>query len=346
MRDIEAVIIEKAIIHVLDRNADAPLLTDFLQDINEDIHEFLEKHIIKALGDEDNKTAIFREGTSTVKTSCMEIFEDETNFVEVSKRIALHMFKSMKENNNISSSDLVICLYSAQEDKYIGILKLDYKTSFIHNIEYCNDSFKISIMPQTIGLPGIGQRLQKCAFIKKPLEDNAFELIVLDKQGFHKDTESEIAQFFHQKFLNCLILSDNRDHTKLFRNVTEKWTRKNLKHDIDMAQEVREEVVESLKNGVDIDLQKFTQNIFGNDMDRQHNLLEYMVNEGLEKESFEVDKKWVEKRMTKRIMKTDSGIEIKGDYEILQDPMKFQVQKNGDGSINLVIRNIKFFSER
>ena len=346
MREIEAIIIEKAIIHVLDKNADEPLLTDFTQEINEEIHEFLEKHIIKALRDEDNKTAKFRDGRSAVENACLEIFQDNGNFVDISKKIALHLFKSMKENNNIPSSDLVVCMYSSQGDQYIGILKLDYKTSFIHNIEYCNDGFKISIMSQTIGLPGIGQRIQKCAFIKKPLEDNVFELIVLDKQAFQKDTEADVAQFFLQKFLNCAIVIDNRDHTKLFKNVTEKWARKNLKNDIDVAQELREEMVESLKNGVDIDLQKFAGNIFGNDIDRKHKLLEYMVNEGLETESFEVDKKWVEKRMTKRTIKTDSGIEIKGDYEILQDPMKFQIQKNGDGSINLIVRNIKSFNER
>ena len=35
MRDIETIMIEKAIIYVLDRNTDMPLLTDYEQEISE-----------------------------------------------------------------------------------------------------------------------------------------------------------------------------------------------------------------------------------------------------------------------------------------------------------------------
>ncbi len=346
MRNTESVIIEKAIIHVLDKNTDEPLLTDYEQEVNEEIHEFLEKHIVKSLHDEDNKTGKFEKGTGIVKESCLDIFNDPTCFVDKSKDIASKLFKVMKRNNNISSSDLVICQYSHDDKKYIGILKLDYKTSFIHNVEYHDDKFKISIIPQSIGLPGMGQKLQKCVFVKNFNEEDEYDLIVLDKQGFQKDEDGDVAQFFVREFLNCRVLSDNRDHTKLFKNVTEKWTRKNLKDDIEKAQEVREEIIESLKNGVEIDVDKFTQDIFGNDMDMQDNLKGFIKNEGLETENFEVDKKWVEKKMKKRIMKTDTGIEVKGDYEDMQDPMKFQVHRNGDGTVNLIIRNVRFFSER
>ncbi len=346
MRNIDAVIIKKAIIHVLDRNADTPILADFEQEIDEDIHEFLEKHIVKSLADEENKKAKFKDGMTTVKNACQAIFQDDSRFLESSHIIAQHMFRAMKNNNQISSADLVICLYSAHEENYIGILKMDYKKSFIHNVEFIDDQLRISILPQAIGLPGIGQKIQKCAFIKPFDTEEEFDLIVLDKQSYGKDEDSEIAHFFANNFLCCDVLIDSRDKTRSFKNLTEKWTRKNLKEDFEKAQEVRAEMITSLKDSAEIDIEKFTQNVFGNDMDMQQNFVQHFHKEGMPIDNFEIDKKWVEKKMKKRVMKTDTGVEIRAEYEDYEDNMKFEIKRNGDGTVNLIIKNVRCFQER
>lgn len=346
MRNIDAVMIKKAIVHVLDRNGDEPILTDYEQEIQEDIHEFLEKHIIKSLQDEENRKAKFRGGISVVKNACHEVFEDEEKFVESSKSIAEQLFKAMKRNNNISSADLVVCLYAVGDKNHMGILKLDYKKSFIHNVEFIDDKLKISIIPQTISLPGLSQRLQKCAFIKEIDDEDEYDMIVLDKQVYGNDEDGDIAQFFIHDFLNCDILVDNRDKTKIFRRATEKWTRKNLKEDIEKAQEVRDEAVASLKNCAEIDVEKFSQNVFGNDTEMQQHFIQQLDQEGLQLESFDIDKTWVEKKMKKRVIKTDTGIEIKGEYEDIEDKMKFEIVRNGGGTVNIIIKNVRSFHER
>lgn len=346
MRNIDAVIVRKAIIHVLDKNADAPIFTDYEQEIMEDVHEFLEKHILKALEDEDNRKAKFRAGTTVVKDACQSIFEDEEQFVEASKVIANQLFKAMKQNNQVSSADLVVCLYEAQEHNYIGILKMDYKKSFIHNVEFLDDKLKISIMPQAIGLPNMGQRLQKCAFIKEIDDTEDFDLILLDKQTFKGEDEGEVAQFFSSQFLNCEIIVDSRDKTKLFRQITEKWTRKNLKDDIQKAQEVREEVAASLKNEIEIDVEKFAIDVLGKDVDLQQNFIQQLSQEGLTHPQFDIDKNWVEKRMKRRILKTDTGIEIKAGFEDFDDKAKFEMLPQGDGTVDIIIKNVRRISER
>lgn len=346
MRNINSVIIKKAIIHVLDRNADEPILTDYEQEIQEDIHEFLEKHIVKSLQDEENRKARFQGGLAVVKNACMEIFEDEEKFVDCSKDIAIQLFKAMKSNNNISSADLVVCLYEESDKKYMAILKLDYKKSFIHNVEFVDGSFKISIMPQSIGLPGMSQKLQKCAFIKEINVDDEYDMIILDKQVYGKDEDGEIAHFFVHQFLNCNILVDSRDKTKIFKRATEKWTRKNLKEDIEKAQEVRDEAILSLKNGAEIDVENFARNVFGNDVEKQEHFINHLDQEGLQSEKFDIDKSWVDKKMKKRVMKTDTGIEIKAEHEDFEDRMKFEIKRNGDGTVDILVKNVRFFSER
>lgn len=343
MRNIESITIKKAILHVLDKDADEPILANLPQEITEDIHEFLEKHIVKSLKSEENKKAYFQGGQTIVKDACKNMFADENNFVESSKVIAKQLFKAMKRTNNPSSADLVIVLYKTDARDYISILKLDYKKSFIHSIEYVENGYVTSITPQSIGLPSMGQKLQKCAFIRKINEENEYDLILLDKQS--PSEKDEISLYFKELFLNCELVVDSRDKTKAFKKTTERFIRKHLKDDLDLAQEAREEVIERLQNSIEVDVENFAHDVFGGNSEIKEKYIQQANKVGLGYKSFDIDKGWVEKKMKKRSMKTDTGFEVKGEFENFDDKMKFEMTRNGDGTVNLIIKNIHRINE-
>lgn len=345
MRNIESIDVERIIVHILDNNSDTPILAEIEQEIDEEIHEFLVKHILKSLKDDDNRKAKFRVGKNSIKEACKKIFSNDEIFIEASKEIANRMFRIMKTNNNISSCDLVVCIFSSDNSKYIGILKLDYQKSFIHEIEYVEDCFRVSIIPQETGLPGLNQKLQKCAFIRELNDEHDFDMIVLDKQSYSKD--NEIAHFFIDEFLNSEVLIDNRDKTKILKNAVEKWTRKNLKEDFEKALEIREEINDVLKNEIEVDIQKISEDVFKHDIEMKERFFANLIEQGIDPdEPFEVDKNWVNKKMHKRIIKTDTGFEVKGNFEDFDDMMKFELKRNGDGTVDLIVRNVRNIVEK
>jgi len=65
-----------------------------------------------------------------IKNLCDAIIYDEKTFVENSKEIASFLFDTMKLELGIDSGDLVICLYTERDEKYIAIIKLDYKSMY------------------------------------------------------------------------------------------------------------------------------------------------------------------------------------------------------------------------
>ncbi len=69
-----------------------------------------------------------------------------------------------------------------------------------------------------------------------------------------------------------------------------------------------------------------------------------MEEKGLD-ESFSIDKKWVEKSL-KRSIKTDNGFNIKGNLTDFEDPMKYTVKQNQDGTIDIIIKNVTFYEEK
>lgn len=105
-----SVTIHKAVVHVLDKDASEPLLNEFELDINEDLHAFLEKHITRAMADDDARKARFREGKNILREVGQRMALDAGYFLEGSWEIARQMFRSMKTNSNISSTDLIVCV--------------------------------------------------------------------------------------------------------------------------------------------------------------------------------------------------------------------------------------------
>lgn len=345
MRETNSIILNKVIIHVLDKNLDKPLLADFDQEITEEIHELIEKHIVRSLKDDDNRIAKFKLEKNKVRDCCSNMICDNSIFVEESKKIADHLFSIMKTRGNTSSCDLAVCLYTVDNVRYVALLKMDYRKSYTHDIEMVDEKFKILIKPNEIGLPKTGQKLQKCAFIKAYEVNNEFDLIVLDKQN-KLDNNQEIAQFFVEDFLNCNLILDSKDKTKMFRNITEKWVRTQLRQDVEQATKVREVLSDSLKHEEEINIRNFVEEAMDGNDEMQRDFIDNLNNNGFEITNFEVDKPWIEKKLKKKSIKTDTGFEIKGDRDSFGHNLKFKIKRNDDGTIDIVVKNVMNYIEK
>ena len=327
-------LINKFIIHVLDKNSDSPILNDFEGEINEEVQDFLEKHINRALKDDNTKKAKFMVYDNLIKKTCENIIYDSYTFVENTKIIANELFKTIKSNVDMQSCDLVFCLFSQEDDNYIGILNLDYKKSYTHTIEFVEDKFKVSIIPNEIGLPSATQKLKKCAFIGLSGINDDYHLEVLDKD-----------EIFTKNFLNAQIIMDDKDKTKIFKNCTEKWLKSSLYDDIHTATAFRENLEYTLVEKDEINVTDFVNSVIEEE-DLKESFMEHIVTNGIEDEAFSIDKAWVEKNLRRKSIKTNTGFELKATSEDFKDYFKYQIKKNSDGSVDLVLKNIKYYEEK
>jgi len=334
-----AIEIKKAVIHVLDKGADEPLLNEFELEINDDIQVFLEKHIIKSMNDDDARKGRFKDGLNIVKEVSYRILSEDDYFLEGSKEIARQLFKAIKTNSSISSTDLIVCLYEDESLPAVAILKMDYTVSFIHDIEMVENKFKINIRKQDISLPGVNQRIQKCAFVLSPVLDNDYELVILDNQ-ISKGAEEPVAMFFLNTFLGAELVLDSKACTKILKKETEKWVRDKIKEGEPFAEEVRELVNTAIHEEDEIDIEAFSNRIFGKKEELRDEFVNNLREKGLTHEKFEVDREWVEKRLRKIRLKTDDNIEIVIDYELFGNKDKFEIINNPDGTKTVFIKNI------
>ncbi|HBG2133330.1 TPA: nucleoid-associated protein [Clostridioides difficile] len=331
-------VIEKFIIHVLDKNSDVPVLNDFEGQINQDMEIFFTKAIKKVLKDDSLRKGLFKEyNDNLIKKCCEQIIYNKESFIDNSKEIASYLFDIMSVSSDINSCDLAICLYSTKNGTNIAILKLEYKKLYNHSINYIDDKFNIQMSPNEVAISAVVSHKQ-AAIIEVSGINDEYHLMLLDKDAEKEDKESK----FVTDFLCADRVYDDKYKTKMFKNEVENWITNSLKEDIKQAENFRSLLNYELKEKNSIDVNEFIETHIEDD-ELKENLKERLEEKNVDK-SFEIDKKWIEKKLKKRNVKTDNGFEIKGNLSDFENPMKYGISKNPDGSVNIVLKNVSFIS--
>ncbi|EJO5349051.1 nucleoid-associated protein [Clostridium botulinum] len=339
MEYIKEVNINEAVVHILNKNSEEPVLNEYQLRLDDETYKYILKHIEKCLKDEELKYAKFNEDKNVVKEVSQEYLNGQNDLLDVSKELARQLFTLMKSNNNISSCDLIIVSISTEYGPMLAILKMDYIINYIHVVNVVEDKVGIDIVPECTGLPISAKKIQKCAFIKPIRKEQKFNLMIIDKQKKSKDSEEYGSNYFIDKYLGCSIIENERDSTKLFVRATEKWIKSNLNEDAATSEKIIRKVNKVLKEDDVIDIKEISNNIFGENHDAKLNYEGFIAEHGV-KDKISVDKDWVDKKLKKIKLKIDNNIDLYMDEEVYNDPSRFEVKNLGDGSVNIIIKNI------
>lgn len=344
LRNIEEATIERAIVHVLDKNGDAALLTDTELELEPAVNAFLTHHILKSLGSEKNRKLKMFNPSGIVYGSLMKIYdEDEDYFIEASKSIAEWLFKCMQEHPVIPSADVIVCQFSTGGERCLAVMKMDYQPSFVHDIQYTEEGFLVDLVSQEISLPSMSQRLNKAAFFKRPGVDE-YDVVVVDQ--ILKGEDGSILEYFQKTFIQASFVVDHMDKTRIVRDQMEKWVRSNMKDDVRTAIDARSDIESVFINRGELHLGQLTEEII-DDPGKREKFIENMERKGVDTdESFTIDKKWVAKKFKNKVLKTDTGFTIRGPFENFHDNTKIEIEYNGDGTVNYIIKGVRNISER
>lgn len=345
MEYIKEINIMEAVLHILDNNSNEPVLNEYSLELNEDTYNFLIKHLERCFKDEELKYAKFNSERNIVKEVSQEYLNDENTLIEVSKELANQLFKQMKTNGSIPSCDLIIISIVTEYGPMLVLLKMDYVKNFTHKIDFIENKIGINIIPQSAGLPSSSQRIQKGAFIKPVKEGQEFDLMVMDKQSKSKEKDQYGSNYFINNYLGCTLINNERDMTKSFLNAAENFTRNHVAEDAAKAETIRAAVKKSLREDEVINVEKISDDIFGEDSSSKTKFKEFVSAQGV-KDEVKIDKEWVEKKLKRVRLKIDRDIDLYINQEAYNDSDRFEIQRNGDGSINIVLKHIMNYIEK
>ncbi|WP_051514919.1 nucleoid-associated protein [Fervidicella metallireducens] len=315
-------------------------MNDFELEIDEETNEFIIKHILKITSDDEAKCAVFQNDNNFVKNEIEAIFKDKDSFIEHTKNISSNLFMILKELNDIPSGDLLICLFNYEYGEAIAILKLDYNKTYIHGIDYVDGKMNISIVPQMIGLPSSTQRIQKAAII-----NSNFDILIIEKNS-KKDENEVLKDYFSQKFIMCQLIKDKRDYTKNILKTSEQWIRKNFREDADKAEKARNVLSKAMKSDDVVNIETLAHYALEKSEELKDEFVKTLKDAGIDKNEVPIDREWVEKKLKRKKLKIDKDIDIYIDSETYNDANRFEIKRNGDGSINIVIKHVRNYIEK
>lgn len=335
-------IINKFIIHVLDKNSDFPVLNDIENALTPETDAFYQKVIRRILRDDDLRKATFNDyAENEVRVCCDHILYDENSFVLSSQGIAGFLFDSMKINAELDSCDLAVVLFTHKDQKGVALIKLDYKKLYTHEIGYDDKEKMVSIKMITndIGIQD-SQKIIHSAIVYPSGVNDEWHLQVLDKIAEKQEVDSS----FVSAFLKATKVADEKYMTKTFKKAVDDWITNSYSDNIKEAEGVRGLLNYTLKENNDVNLEKFADETIG-DEDRKNSFRELMEGKNIAVE-FPIDKTWVEKKLKRRSIKTSSGFDIKGLIEDFEDPMKYSLKQNENGTVDITIKNVEFYEEK
>lgn len=333
-------IINKAIVHVLDKNAEVAVLNDVEDVISLERDAFYQKIIRRVLRDDDLRKATFNNyNENEIRVCADHILYDENSFVLSSQAVAGALYSTMSTNAELDSCDLAVLLFTHKDQKYVAIIKLDYKKVYTHEISYNEDAEKmlVKMVANDIAIQA-SQKIIHAAIIGVSGVNDEWHLRVLDKTAEKTETDSS----FVTEFLNCEKVRDEKYLTKVFRNATDNWITNAYGNNLKDAENMRSMLNFVLKEDNNVDVDKFVDECI-KDEERKESYRELLEDKKIEGE-FSIDKTWVEKKLKRRAIKTNTGFDIKGLLEDFEDPMKYSLRQNQDGTFDITIKNIEFYN--
>lgn len=345
MEYINDININEAVIHVLDSNGEEPVLNEYSLELDEDTYRYIYRHIEKCLKDDELKYAKFNAERNMVKEVVQDYLNGiDSDLINLSKELARQLFIIMKGNCNIPSGDLIISSIVTDQGPMIAILKMDYVKNFTHEVQFINEKIGVGIVPQVAGLPGSGQRIQKAAFIKPIRNDEVFNLMILDKQKSSKEDEYG-ANYFLNSFLGAIYITNERDITKEFIKSTEEFIRRTITDDAALAEEIRTTVKTKLQEEDSINLEELSEELFSQSQELKESFITDMKMKCVS-EDVAVDKTYVDKKLKRIRLNVDRKIDLYIDADAYKDNSKFEIKRNGDGSIDMIIKNVINYIEK
>ena len=133
--------------------------------------------------------------------------------------------------------------------------------------------------------------------------------------------------------------------TKSFVKAAETWTRNNLKEDAHEAERVRTTIKKALREEDNLDVKALSENLFMDQQEAQQDFVQFVTAKGVNENVF-VDKEWVEKKLQRIRLKIDKDIDLYINEEAYHDERRFEIQRNGDGSINMIIKHVLNYQEK
>lgn len=333
----EDIIIRNAILHILDSSLAAPVLSDFLMDISMDASELLRSQICHLAADDDVKDCRFDEEHSPFFKALYGF--SEADLTAFSRAASEELFRLMQENAAIPDGDLFFVTCQIAGTMYLAILKMGYRTAFIHNTAAQHDGQYNSVMRHAGTLPGTGAKPAEGVLIN--LAD--YSLRIAEKKY---EIDGKKQYYLSSLFLGCRTTLSQKAKMDIVTKAVEKVNEECFEEHFEKELETKSLLHSEFASEGAVSLETLPEKIYPDHPQAREMLDEALAEHHLTTEEIRPKKAATTKKLEKQFLVTDTGIEINIPMEQYQDAGAVEFISNPDGTISVLIKNIAHLSAK
>jgi hypothetical protein len=329
--------INKSILHVVDTNAGIPVLSDNLLNMTTGIKEYIEKHIQKSIKDVEIKRTKFR-NQSKFKNHIVDYQNHPNELVRISREISQKFFDFMIENIEIPSADLVFVDFDIEHERYIGILKFNYKQGYIHYVN-TEKGLNNDILIQPCVLPNATQKLDEFVMINLVTK----EVMIKEKKYL---INNEKLYYISSELLLCDEALSEKETFDIVEKTVKKIINTEYPGDYTKLNTLKQVMAEDYEAENEIDISNIAELTFQNDEMAKTKFKEGVKEKGLFEDKIQMSSNIEKKLFKKQKFITDTGIEIWIPGEQLNRKDIIEFKNNINGTISVEIKNIGLLNQK
>lgn len=326
----DEIIIRNAIIHILDSTVGMPVLSESLLELGPDLADFLRAHIYKIASSDDQKQCIFDE-SSTIYELIKNFNEEE--LITQSTQIATHLYTIMNANIDIPPADLFIVTYQYESALYLALLKMNYKTSFVHYTGSDELGKFNDVVKQKATLPAESSKLSEAAIIR--IEDLA--LSIVEKKY---DVNGIKMNYFSELFLQCHSHLSQKTKLNLITKAVDQINKKYFEHDVQKQLETKSVLHNEYNEQGSFQIKNISEKLYQDIPEIKEEFEEKLDKYNLTSEEVRPQNKQTVRKFEKQFLTTDTGIEINIPMELYNTKDSVEFLTNPDGTISILIKNV------
>lgn len=327
------IIIEKAILHILDFAGGEPVLSGQELELEQGTREFLTRHVEKTIGSQDAKTGRFYEN-SEFSSHLAEYLGGQSSFAAFSRHVAEAMYQPLSHAEDIECADLFVCQIRVEDTPQLVLFKCTSNHGYVHQVNVAEDgSIATEVMDSHGLLPNLSQRMEEFAYINLDTRE-----VLIKAKRYSIDGNKVFV--LPELLLECVQAPSPNETLKEINKAVKKVTEAYCQDQVEAAAAVKSYIAENLPPDGHLDPQEVGMAVFKDNPSMQEDYRQEMETGGFS-EPVVVNQEATLKKMRKHRLSTDTGIELVIPTEFFENTEFVEFYKDDDGFMSITLKNIQ-----
>ncbi len=333
---MDEIMMEKAILHILDPGIGTPVLSEKMLPLDES-GDFFKKHIEKLLGDSEIKECVFEDGANPIRDFVSNIDGDQ--FIRATQQVASVLYGIMSANADIPPADILFTVFRYQKKRFFGLIKFNYREAYTHSISSFEGMTAAGVIKHKALYPTETQKVDECVFINL----NNHEIKIKEKR-YEIDGQKEY--YLSTRLIKTQPAHSYKEQYRMLEKSAEQIVKKYYTEDSLKQAEVKTAIKNAVDKNMEIDIDDLSKSAFHDSPDMQNQYKQELCQKGLIGKKIKINQQiYNDLEKSHRII-TDIGIKMEIPSELMKDKNKVEFIVNQDGSMSILIKNINEVKSR